>query len=81
MDTTVDHFTPLALRVRGNDSFGKGFDVLKDHVLNRLMTGCCPPYITAVNTAEVPLAFSPKQLQFSKKSATFKTLKSSPRMY
>ena len=25
MDTTTDHFTPLALRVRGNDSFGKGF--------------------------------------------------------
>ena len=25
-----------------NDSFGKGFDVLKDHVLNRLMTGRCP---------------------------------------
>ena len=25
------------------DSFGKGFDVLKDHVLNRLMTGRCPP--------------------------------------
>ena len=25
-----------------NDSFGKGFHVLKDHVLNRLMTGWCP---------------------------------------
>ena len=25
-----------------NDSFGKGFDVLKDHVLHRLMTGRCP---------------------------------------
>ena len=25
-----------------NDSFGKGFRVLKDHVLNRLMTGRCP---------------------------------------
>ena len=25
-----------------NDSFGKGFLVLKDHVLNRLMTGRCP---------------------------------------
>ena len=25
-----------------NDSFGKGFDVLKDHVQNRLMTGRCP---------------------------------------
>ena len=25
-----------------NDSFGKGFDVLKDHMLNCLMTGRCP---------------------------------------
>ena len=25
-----------------NDSLGKGFEVLKDHVLNRLMTGHCP---------------------------------------
>ena len=25
-----------------NDSFGKGFHVLKDHVLNRLVTGRCP---------------------------------------
>ena len=25
-----------------NDDFGKGFRVLKDHVLNRLMTGRCP---------------------------------------
>ena len=25
-----------------NDSFGKGFHELKDHVLNRLMTGRCP---------------------------------------
>ena len=25
-----------------DDSFGKGFHVLKDHVLNRLMTGLCP---------------------------------------
>ena len=37
------------------NSFGKGMHVLKDHVLNRLMTGV----ITAVK-AEVPLAFSPK---------------------
>ena len=48
-----------------NDSFGKGFHVLKDrvlkdNVLNCLMTGRCPrSYITAV-TAEVLLAFSPK---------------------
>ena len=38
----------LQLRIGGksrnnaNDSFGKGFRVLKDHVLNRLMTGRCP---------------------------------------
>ena len=30
-------------RNNANDSFGKGFDVLKDHVLNRFMTGRCPP--------------------------------------
>ena len=29
-------------RNKANDSFGKGFHVLKDHVLNRLMTGRCP---------------------------------------
>ena len=29
-------------RNNANDSFGKGFHVLKDHVLNRLMTGRCP---------------------------------------
>ena len=28
-------------RNNANDSFGKGFRVLKDHVLNRLMTGRC----------------------------------------
>ena len=43
-----------------NDSFGKGFHmlkahVLKAHVLNRLITGWC----SAV-TAKVPLVFSPK---------------------
>ena len=38
-----------------------------------------PAYITAV-TAEVPLAFSPNSFDFQK-SATFKGLKSSPRMY
>ena len=27
---------------KANDSFGKGFHVLKDHVLNRLMTGRWP---------------------------------------
>ena len=29
-------------RNNANDSFGKGFHELKDHVLNRLMTGRCP---------------------------------------
>ena len=29
-------------RNNANDSFGKGFRVLKYHVLNRLMTGRCP---------------------------------------
>ena len=29
-------------RNNANDSFGKGFRVLKDHVLNRLMTGRYP---------------------------------------
>ena len=29
-------------RNNANDSFGKGFRMLKDHVLNRLMTGRCP---------------------------------------
>ena len=29
-------------RNNANDSFGTGFDVLKDHVLNHLMTGHCP---------------------------------------
>ena len=29
-------------RNNANDSFGKGFHVLKDHVLNCLMTGRCP---------------------------------------
>ena len=43
-----------------NDSFGKGFRVLKDHVLNRLMTGRCPSKSLQLVTAEVPLAFSPK---------------------
>ena len=46
-------------RNNANDSFGKWLHVLKDHVLNRLMTGRCPSKSLAV-TAEVPLAFSPK---------------------
>ena len=43
-----------------NDSFGKAFHELKDHVLNRLMTGRCPLKSLQLVTAEVPLAFSPK---------------------
>ena len=43
-----------------NDSFGKGFHELKDHVLNRLMTGRCPRKSLQLVMAEVPLAFSPK---------------------
>ena len=45
-------------RNNANDSFGKGFRVLKDHVLNRLMTGRAR--VNTAVTAEVPLAFSPK---------------------
>ena len=29
-------------RNNANDSFGKGFRVLKDHLLNHLMTGAVP---------------------------------------
>ena len=47
-------------RNNANDSFGKGFHVLKDHMLNRLMTGRCPRTSLLAVTAEVPLAFSPK---------------------
>ena len=82
MDTTVDHFTPLALRVRGNnanDSFGKGFDVLKDHVLNRLMTGRCP-HIALQLRPKFHSLFLQNSFDFQK-SATFKALKSSPRTY
>ena len=62
-----------------NDSFGKGFDVLKDHVLNRLMTGHCPS-----KSLQLRPKFHSLFLQNSfdfQKSGTFKTLKSSPRMY
>ena len=62
-----------------NYSFGKGFDVLKDHVLNRLMTGRCQS-----KSLQLRPKFHSLFLQNSfdfQKSATFKTLQSSPRMY
>ena len=55
-----------------HDSFGKGFHKLTDHVLKPFNDRAVPVEITAV-MAEVPLAFSPKYLRFSK-SATFKGL-------
>ena len=66
-------------RNNANDSFGKGFDVLKDHVLNRLMTGRCPRIVLQLRPK-----FHSLFLQNSldcQKSATFKALKSSPRTY
>ena len=59
MDTTADHFTPLALRVRGNDSLGKGVPHAKRSLAKPFNDWALTAYITAV-TAEVPLAFSPK---------------------
>ena len=64
---------------RTNDSFGKGFHVLKDHVLNRLMTGPCPRTSLQLRPKFHSL-FLQNSLDFQK-SATFKGLKSSPRMY
>ena len=66
-------------RNNANDSFGKGFHVLKDHVLNRLMTGRCP-----LTSLQLQPKFHSLFLQNSfdfQKSATFKALKSSPRMF
>ena len=65
-------------RNNANDSFGKGFRVLKDHMLNRLMTGRCPS-----KSLQLRPKFHSLFLQNSfdfQKSATFKTLKSSPTM-
>ena len=62
-----------------NDSFGKGFHLLKDHVLNHLITGRCPR-----TSLQLGPKFHSLFLQNSfdfQKSATFKALKSSPRMY
>ena len=59
-------------RNNANDSFGKGFHVLKDHVLNRLMTGRCPS-----KSLQLRPKFHSLFLQNSfdfQKSATFKTL-------
>ena len=53
--------------------------VLKDHMLNRLMTGQCPR-----KSLQLRPKFHSLFLQNSfdfQKSATFKGLKSSPRMY
>ena len=66
-------------RNNANDSFGKGLHVLKDHVLNRLMTGRC-----LIKSLQLRPKFHSLFLQNSfnfQKSATFKGLKSSPRMY
>ena len=63
-----------------NDSFGKGFHVLKDHVQNRLMTGRCPRTALQLRPKFHSL-FLQNSFDFQK-SATFKgLLKSSPRMY
>ena len=62
-----------------NDSFGKGFHELKDQVLNRLMTGQSPH-----KSLQLRPKFHSLFLQNSfdfQESATFKGLKSSPRMY
>ena len=67
------------MRNNANDSFGKGFDVLKDHVLNRLMTGRCPRIALQLRPKFHSL-FLQNSFDFQK-SATFKALKSSPRTY
>ena len=66
-------------RNNANDSFGKGFDVLKDHVLNRLMTGRCPRIALQLRPKFHSL-FLQNSFDFQK-SATFKALKLSPRTY
>ena len=66
-------------RNNANDSFGKGFDVLKDHVLNLLMTGRCP-CISLQLRPKFLSHFLQNSFDFQK-SATFKALKLSPRMY
>ena len=58
-----------------NDSFGKGFHVLKDHVLNRLMTGRCP-HTSLLLRPNFHSLFLQNSFDFQK-SATFKGLKAS----
>ena len=66
-------------RNNANDSFGKGLDMLKDHVLNHLMTGGCPRTSLQLRPKFHSL-FLRNSFDFQK-SATFKALKSSLRMY
>ena len=65
-------------RNNANDSFGKGFRVLKYHVLNCLMTGWCP-HTSLQLWPKFHSLFLQKSFDFQK-SAIFKGLKSSPRM-
>ena len=70
--------TSLQLR-EANDSFGKGFHMLKPHVLNHLLTGWSPR-----KSLQLRPKFHSHILQNNfdfRKSATFKGLKSSPRLY
>ena len=67
-------------RNNANDRFGKGFNVLKDHVLNRLMTGRCPRISLQLIRPKFHSLFLKNSFDFQK-SATFKALKSSPRTY
>ena len=67
-------------RNNANYSFGKGFHVLKDHVLNRLMSGGRCPRTSLQLLPKFHSFFLQNSFDFQK-SATFKGLKSSPRMY
>ena len=66
-------------RNNANDSFGKGFHVLKDHVLNYLKTERCPRQSLQLRPKFHSL-FLQNSFDFQI-SATFKGLKSSPRKY
>ena len=67
-------------RNNANDSFGKGFHELKDHVLNRLMTGRCPRSTSLQLRPKFHSLFS-KIASIFKEVLHLKGLKSSPRMY